>query len=168
MLAWLIVLAWDAVIWALIVALAGEPTSLSAANVIFGVVGSLLAVRGIVRPPAAVRDALWLEGTARLACRVHRQPLRPLEVGSQSPHLPRNAVLERMRCPDRPVGPAGLRRTITSSTLLALADATIAGARHDHDAWRVAATLRQRAAPPSSGSGSRAEHRARNGRKKTL
>jgi hypothetical protein len=42
----------------------------------------------------------------------------------------------------------GLRRTIASPKLLALADAIMARGRHDQDAWLVAPTLRQRAAPP--------------------
>jgi hypothetical protein len=53
----------------LAIALAEEFTWSSVTNVIFGLVVSLLTVRGIVGLVAAVRDAAWLEGTARRAPR---------------------------------------------------------------------------------------------------
>jgi hypothetical protein len=67
----------------------------------------------------------------------------------------------------------GLRRTIASPKLLALADAIMARGRHDQDAWLVAAALRQRqrlratSSEPEPG-GSPAGCWARNGEKEDV
>jgi hypothetical protein len=142
-----------AVLWLLVVAVATGQAS-SAALSIVGACASLLALNAIVQLAGGLRSAAWLEGTTlvvRRAFGTHRCDLSRSRVclgtslGAWYLTAGDAATGQSVRL--RLGGAFG--RTIEAPKLLALADVIMAGGRQDPEAWRVAAGLRERAAPPS-------------------
>lgn len=140
-----------ALLWVLVVAVATVQTS-SATLSIVGACAALLAVNAIVQLAVGLRSAAWLEGATlvvRRAFSTHRCDLSRSRVclgtslGAWYLTAGDAATGQSVR-----LGLGGaFGRTIGASKLLALADVIVAGERQDPEAWRVAAALRERAAP---------------------
>lgn len=143
-----------AVLWVLVAAVATGQAS-SGALIIVGACASLLALNAIVQLAAGLRGAAWLEGATlvvRRAFSTHRCDLSRSRV-----RLGTSLGRWYLTAGDAATGQSvrlglggAFGRTIGASKLLALADVITAGGRQDPEAWRVAAALRERAAPPGS------------------
>jgi len=142
-----------AVLWVLVAAVATSQAS-SAALSIVGACASLLALNAIVQLAAGLRSAAWLEGATLVVRRAFST--RRCDLSRSRVCLSTSLGAWYLTAGDAATGQSvrlGLAgafgRTIGASKLLALADVITAGGHQDPEAWRVAAALRERAAPPS-------------------